>query len=102
MSDLYYHPIYQQAQALQYKYHDLIANSQHPAAHALGAEIHKLVEDIEVKKNPLTLENRVKAIQRQLNTVEHQSQPFMSYDHANVLHHGYEAVRAKIRDLPNY
>ena len=101
MSDQFYHPIYAQAKDLQYKFHDIVGNADHPMAHTLRNEIHDLVEDIEVRKNPLTIEQRVKTIQNQLKQIEHQGHSFMNYDHANYLHHSYERMRSDIRRLHN-
>lgn len=99
MSDQLYHPIYQQAKDLQYKFHDYVREDNHPAAHVLRTEIHNLVEDIEKQKNPLSIENRVKIIQHQLQQIEHQGHTFMNYEHANYLHSSYDRMREDIRHL---
>lgn len=100
-NDQFYHPIYAQAKDLQNKFHDMLGSGSHPAAGALQHEIRDLVEDIEVRKNPLTIENRVKSIQNQLKQIERQGHTFMNYDHANYLHHSYEQMRGEIRRLHN-
>ena len=102
MDDPFYHPIYEQAKSLQYKFHDVVNDAHHPAANILRNEIHKLVEDIEVKKNPRTIEDRLKIIQRQLKEVEHQSHPVMHYEHADYLHTSYEHMRQNLRKFDNY
>lgn len=102
MDDPTYGPVYKQAVDLQYKYHDLTRGSTHPASHVIQTEIHKLVEEIETKKNPRELENRINIIQRQLKEAQNQHDHPLSSDHAEFLHHNYESMRQGIRKFHNY
>jgi hypothetical protein len=100
--DQHYHPVYQQAVNLRNQYHDVVDNPNHPMAHILQREIHDLVEDMEKNKNPRTLENRVKTIQRQLLETRMQGDDILSSNHVDYFHHNYEQMRNNIRRFPHY
>lgn len=100
--DEHYHPLYQQARDLQYKFHDVLDQPHHPMADSLRREIHELVEDIEKQKNPRSIETRIKTIQHQLLENRMQPHPVVSYDHINYLHHNYEQMRNNVRRFPHY
>lgn len=102
MDDPQYKPLYQQAVNLQYKFHDFTVGISHPEVNTLRNEINQLVEDIEVKKNPHTIEDRIKTIQRQLIQSEHTGSPIMHYEHKDFLHDNYEQMRNNVRGLNNY
>lgn len=102
MNNPQYHPLYQQARDLQYKFHDITSGSNHPAANVIRNEIHRLVEDIEVQKNPRTLEDRIKVIQRQLKEAERQNVHPLTYEHMDDMHDRYEHMRMNLRKFDNY
>ncbi len=102
MDDPIYGPVYKQAMDLQYKFHDMSGGGDHPATNVIRNEIHKLVEEIETKKNPRDLEHRINIIQRQLKEAQNQNHPTFTYDHADYLHHNYEQMRSGLRKFHNY
>ena len=82
MNDDQYNPFYKRAVDMQYKFHDYVGQAPYdPRADVLKHEIRQLVEDTEMKKNPRTLENRVKVIQRQIREAQHNETPMMNYGH---------------------
>jgi hypothetical protein len=115
--DDYYKSLYKQATNMQYKMHDYTLQSAHdPATMVLRNEVHKLTNDLATSRSPLTIESRIKTIERQL----HQAQianpsgnfpgrpgapgqmPIMHYDHSNFLNKNLEGMRANIRQHPHY
>ena len=66
-----YQQLHNRAVHLETTFKDLLT-SNNPTAHVLQHEAKQLVEDIEAKKNPRDLENRIKIIQHQMKQVEHQ------------------------------
>lgn len=61
--------IYRQAIDLQNKFRNYVDQPQHPRIIELGREIQRLTDEIEMKKNKLSLEDRVKGIIRILEGV---------------------------------
>ena len=102
MADDQYHPLYQEAVNLQYKFHDFTAGSTHPEVRILQNEIHQLVEDIEVKKNPRTIEDRIKTIQRQLDQTQHQADPAIHFQNHSYMHDNFEQMRQQMQHFDNY
>lgn len=96
-----YQPMYQQARQLQYRFHDMLGSTD-PNARILHREVESLVTDMETNRNPRDIENRIKTIQNHMHQVEHQSQPLMSYSHAEAMHHDFESMRRNVRSFHNY
>lgn len=103
MDDPQYHPLYQKAIDLNNKFNDFTGgNHGHPEAAALQHEVRQLIEDVEVKKNPRTIENRIKTIQHQLKQSQNMSHSYMDYNHYDYLHDNYEFMRRDLRKFNNY
>ncbi|HSX29660.1 MAG TPA: hypothetical protein VLE73_03815, partial [Candidatus Saccharimonadales bacterium] len=66
MIDPVYDPVYKQARDLQFQVHDSIDNQNHPSAMVLKNEMQHLVDELEQRKNPRDIENRIKAIQHSM------------------------------------
>ena len=97
-----YQPIYQQARDLQNHVHDAIDNQNHPSAFLLKQEMQHLVDDIEVRKNPRDIENRIKTIQHTVLEARSNPHSFMSPQHADYFHHTYEQMRMNMRHFSDY
>jgi len=111
-----YKSLYKQAANMQYKMHDYTMQSAHdPTTMLLRNEIHSLTNDLATSRSPLTIESRIKTIERQL----HQAQmtnpnqatvgmpgqargPIMHYDHGNFIHKNLESMRTNLRQHPHY
>ena len=100
--DPVYKPLYEQARALQNQVHDVIDNHDHPSAGVLRNEMQHLVDDIEVRKNPRDLENRIKTIQHTMLEARTQPHSFMNASHADYFHHTYEHMRENVRKFNDY
>lgn len=97
-----YQPIYQQARDLQFHVHDAIGNQNHPSAVALRQEMQHLVDDIEVRKNPRDIENRIKTIQHSMLEARTNPNSFMNQEHADHFHRTYETMRLNVRNFHDY
>lgn len=97
-----YQPIYQQARDLQFHVHDAMDNPNHPSAFVLKQEMQHLVDDLEVRKNPRDIENRIKTIQHTMLEARSQPHSFMSSQHADHFHHTYEQMRMNVRHFSDY
>ncbi len=104
MIDTQYHPLFDQAMDLQFKFHDFSAGqaSHHPEARVIQNEIHQLVQDITVMRNPHSLEERIKTIQNQLKQTQHTKDPFMNYEHHDFMYDNFEHMRGQLRKFDNY
>ena len=100
-----YNPAHKQAVALQDKFHDYVGLRQmhyDPRATLLQHEIHHLVGEIEGRKDPRTIEHRIKTIERELQENRLHENPIMHYDHINELHGHYRDLREQVRRFSNY
>lgn len=61
--------IYRQAIELQNRFRSYVDQPNHPAMAGLRDEIQKLTDEIEMKKNKLSLEERVKSLIRRLEAI---------------------------------
>lgn len=100
--DPVYLPLYQQARVLQNQFHDAVGTTEHPTAFALRQEMQHLQDDLEIKKNPRDIENRIKVIQHQLLQAQNDGASLMSFEHADHFHRGYEDLRRDVRRLSAY
>lgn len=97
-----YQPFYQQARTLQNQFHDAVGATDHPSVHVMRQEMQHLVDDLEVRKNPRDIENRIKIIQHQMQEVRNQGEHIMSYQHTDHFHDSYEQMRRDVRRLSSY
>jgi hypothetical protein len=100
--DPIYEPVYKQARELQFHVHDAIDDHNHPTAHLLRQEMQHLMDDIEVRKNPHDLEDRIKTIQHTMLEARTQPHSFMSSEHADHFHRTYEQMRQNVRRFNDY
>lgn len=89
--------IYKQAVAMQFKFRDYLDDGRHPVAKQLQTEIQRLVDEIEMKKNPRSLEDRLKSIIRQLAAAD--GTPVMSNHHVDDLRDRCEDLQQSLRKL---
>jgi hypothetical protein len=99
--DTHYEPFHKQALDLRYKVQDTIDDTNHPLARVLSHEAHQLVEDIESGRQPRAVEDRVKQIQHQLIQLRAQGN-VLDHNSNQMLHHNYEQMRERLRQLPHY
>lgn len=88
--------VYKQVIAHQFKFRDYLDDPSHPYAIRLKNDIQRLVDEIEIKKNARSLEDRVKSIIRQLEDAE--GSPIMDNHHLRDLQSRFESVRGDIRE----
>lgn len=89
--------IYKQAVNLQFKSRDYCDDQNHPKYRQLKNDIQRLVDEIEMKKNPRTLEDRVQQLIRQLNNMD--GSTAMSDHHVYDLKDRCEDLRDDLRKL---
>jgi hypothetical protein len=97
-----YKPIYQKAQDLEHQVHDAIDDHNHPNVRVMRNEMRALMDDMESNKNPRTVEDRVKVIQRQLTQIRSQGDQAMDYGHIDQFHRHFEDMRQDLRKFHNY
>ena len=100
--DSQYKTARQQAVNLQYKFRDSLDDKSQPMARTLESEIQRIVDDFEVKKNPRSIDDRIKQLQRQLRDVDRGDPPVMDNRHAEHLYDSFEDLRLSLRDFDNY
>lgn len=102
MLDPEYHPLYEQARQLQFHVHDAIDDQNHPSAIVLKNEMQHLMDDLEVRKNPRDIENRIKTIQHSMLEARSNPHGFMDSSHADHFHRTYEQMRGQVRRFNDY
>lgn len=109
--DTHYQPIYKQAAATQYKFHDYThATAYDPAAKVLRNQMHSLTNDLAANKDPRQIEKRVRTIQTQLRrnqtlnpaAMPGQQPPILNQNQSQTLHRNLESIRKNITQHPNF
>lgn len=83
---------------MQRKMNDHLDDASHPAARALAREVQALEDDLQVRKNPLTIEGRVKHIIEILEG-EAKDARIMDYSHLDMFQDYFEELRQKLRSM---
>ncbi len=84
-------------------YENQIKNLLDDKTHAIGRELlseaRHLVSEIDAKRGPRQLENRVKAILHLLHEAKAMGEQIMDQRHITMLHHSYEHMTMELRKL---
>ena len=91
--------IYKRAVDLQHKLRDYLDQGDEPTAVQLKKEVQRLTDEIEMQKNPRSIEDRVKLIIRQLEAL---ADPVMSAGHVDDLRDRCLDMQQDIRKLTDY
>lgn len=91
--------IYKQALDVQHKLRDYLDMDDDPAARQLTSDVQRLTDEIEMQKNPRTVEDRVKNIIRQLESL---NGAVMSADHTDDLRDRCLDMCQDLRKLTGY
>ncbi len=104
MQDPLYHPLFDDAVQMQYKFHDYSAGSasHNTMARALQSEIHQLVQDIAVERSPRSIEDRLKRIEREFQVTAHQPEPIMKYEHHTELSKDAFRMQERVQRFKHY
>lgn len=97
-----YQPLYHQVRDLQFQVHDALDNPNHPSATVLRNEMQHLMDDIEVRRSPRDIENRIKTIQHSMLEARSQPHSFMDSSHADHFHRTFEQMRLGMRHFSDY
>ncbi|HSW65852.1 MAG TPA: hypothetical protein VLI54_01795 [Bacillota bacterium] len=83
---------------MQHKINDLMDDAGHEAARMLCKEVQGLEDDLQVKKQALTIEARVKRIIHILEG-EAKEARIMNYEHLAMFREYFEELRHKLRGM---
>lgn len=78
---------------------NLLDDKTHSIGRSLLDEAKKLVSEIDAKRGPRQLENRVKTLLRLLHEAKGMGEQIMDQRHITMLHHGYEHMLMALRKL---
>jgi hypothetical protein len=95
-----YQRLRQQADQLFHHFNDFV--NDRPATGTLLGNIRNVVEEIEMNKNPHSIEDRVKNVIEELKQFRHDGEQAMATGHADQLIEDYEELRKQIHELSNY
>lgn len=91
-----------QAEDLEYKLKDLLDDKNNSSAQALLSGAKAILEDFESQKNPRSIEDKVRRIIDQLESLSRQKQEVIDYRHADLIQNGYARMRQDLRNFDNY
>ncbi len=100
-----YNPAHRHAVELQGKFHDFVRQAPtayNPQDTVLQHEIHTLVGELESRKEPQAIENRIKIIQRGIRDAQIRGDSMLHYEHLNDLQRHSEILRQQMRRFRNY
>lgn len=100
--DAQYKAARQQAVGLQSKFRGMLDDKSQPTARTLENEIERIVNEFEVKKNPRSIDDRIKQLQRLLRDVDRGNPPVMDNRDAEFLYDSFEQLRMSLRKFDNY
>jgi len=83
---------------IQRKINDLMDDAEHATASMLRKEVQGLEDDLQVKKNALTIEARVKRIIHLLEG-EAKEARIMNYEHLDMFREHFEELRSTLRKM---
>lgn len=89
--------IHKQAEVMRNKLRNYLDEPNHPKAQTLVKEVEQLINDARQKKNPLSVENRVKTIIRQLEGFV--DDVIMDFRHRDELIKHSDNMRQALRSL---
>ncbi len=92
----------EQAVRMQHKFRDMLDDKSQPVARTLENEIQRIVDEFEMNKNPRSIEERIKQLQRMLKDVDRGTPPVMDNRDADFLHDNFEHLRMSLRKFDNY
>lgn len=102
MDDPKYQTLRQQAENIRYQLGNMLDDPNHPAAKSLAAAVRKLEEDFQSQKNPRSLEEQVKVIQREIQNIKAAGDKAMDYGDNDELDDTYRDMREDIKQLQGY
>jgi hypothetical protein len=82
---------------LQRKWRDHLDDPNNSGARQVDSAIQRLEDDIQTNKNPRSIEDQVKRLLQQLNSLENTS--VMDNSHLNDLQRSFESMRDSLRKL---
>lgn len=91
-------PLRKQVIDMQRKINDLMDKPTDPAARSLEREVQGLEDDLQVSKNPRSIEDRVKRI-IQLLKGDAERARIMNYEHLTMLEKWFEGLRQSLRKM---
>lgn len=100
--DSMYEPLQQQADKLQFRCHDLLADQSDDLAQDLKRQSVEVREDIKQNKAPQAVEARIRSIEQVLQRVKATGANALAATNAGKLLTEYEDLRRSLRSMPNY
>jgi hypothetical protein len=89
--------LHKKAEQIQNKLKNYIDMPEHPTAQALTRDIDRLIQDIRAKKNPLSIENRIKDLIKHIESFV--DDKVMDFRHADDLLDNFNSMRQDVRSI---
>jgi uncharacterized protein YoxC len=86
---------------LRNQIHNATGDSNDSAAQELRQQAQHLEDDVQVRKNPRDVENRIKTLQQLVQRAS-SSGSTISYEAADNFHDNLEQLRQSVRQFPDY
>lgn len=97
-----YQSLFDKTKQLRFQIHDALDDPNHSSARLLTHELQQLEDDIQLKKRPRDIQNRLKTIEHTLRQAKNQPKSFISPNDAQKFHHSYEQMTHAMHDFKDY
>lgn len=90
------------AKRLENDIKNLLDDKNHPVGRSLLDESRRLVSEIDARRDPRSLEERIKSLLKLLHHAKEEGEAVIDQRHILSLHHGYEHLQRELREFENY
>jgi len=97
-----YQSVYRQADALRYRFRDVVDNADDPEARQLYRGLDNLAEDFEKERSPRSLEQSAKHLAEEFKRANSRPTEFMDPRHLSEFYSQLETIAHEVRKFSNY
>ena len=100
--DQHYKAAHKQAESLKNKAIDMLDDKTHAHARTLVSGAQEIMQHLQVKLNPRSIEDKIKRLVRHLEEMKREGDVVMDFQHIDFLKRQYEELGAEMRQFDNY
>jgi hypothetical protein len=97
-----YQPLRKEADLIHHRFCDRCDDMNHQFAQWIKQESKLVVQDIDAKRPPHSIESRILQIENRLKMPRQQEMSVMTPHDARTMVNEYEQLRVHLRQMPNY
>jgi ketosteroid isomerase-like protein len=97
-----YQDLHRTADKLQFRFRDYLDEPNDPEARALFSALEQFREQVEMEKNPRTLEDIAQRLAEEFRNANSRQVTFMSSHHLSEFYQEFESIIHHLRKFENY